>query len=75
MLVHPVDAAELRVNTDASSKAIAGMIHQVVQGQLQPLAFFSRRNSAAEARYSAYDLKLLAVHSTVLKFRHMLEGR
>ena len=75
MLVHPVDAAELRVNTDASSKAIAGAIHQVVQGQLQPLAFFSRRTLAAEARYSAYDLNLLAVYSTVLKFRHMLEGR
>ena len=27
--------AELRVNTDASSKAIAGAIHQVVNGNLQ----------------------------------------
>ena len=75
LLVHPVPNAELRVNTDASSKAIAGAIHQVVRGQVQPLAFFSRRTSSAESRYSAYDLELLAVYSTIVKFRHMLEGR
>ena len=59
VLVHPVADAELRVNTDASSKAIAGAIHQVVQGQLQPLGFFSHCMSSAESRYSAYDLELL----------------
>ena len=75
LLVHPVPGAELRVHTDASSRAVAGAIHQVVQGQMQPLAFFSRRTSTAEARYSAYDLELLAIYSTILKFRHMLEGR
>ena len=61
LLVHPVADAELQVNTDARSKAIAGAIHQVVQGQLQPLGFFSRRTSSAESRYSTYDLELLAV--------------
>ena len=47
LLVHPVADAELRVNTDASSKAIDGAIHQVVQGQLQPLVFFIRLTSSA----------------------------
>ena len=75
MLVHPVADAELRVNTNASSRAIAGAIHQVVHGRLQPLGFFSRRTTPAESRYSAYDLELLAVYSTVVKFRHVLEGR
>ena len=75
LLVHPVADAELRVNTDASSKAIAGAIHQLVQGCLEPLGFFSRRTSSAESRYSAYDLELLAVYSTIVKFRHVLEGR
>ena len=75
LLVHPVPDSELHVNTDASTKAIAGAIHQVVNGRKQPLRFFSRRTSLAESRYSAYDLELLAIYSTVLKFRHMLEGR
>ena len=49
-------------------------IHQIVKGQIQPLGFFSRRTSQAESRYSGYDLELLAMYSTLLKFRHMLEG-
>ena len=75
MLFHPVPNVELRVNTDASTKAIVGSIHQVIGGQLQPLGFFSRRTTSAEARYLAYDLELLAIYSTIIKFRHMLEGR
>ena len=75
MLFHPITDAELQVHTDASMRAIAGTIHQVVDGQSQPLGFFSRRTSAAESRYSAYDLELLAIYSTLLKFWHVLEGR
>ena len=74
LLFHPKAGVELQVSTDASSRAIAGAIHQVVKGQLQPLAFFNRRMTSAESRYSAYDLELLAVYSTIVKFRHMLEG-
>ena len=75
LLFHPVPGADLRINTDASTKAIAGAIHQVVNGRLQPLGFFSCRTSPAESRYSAYDLELLAIYSTIIKFRHALEGR
>ena len=74
LLVHPVPDAKLHVNTDASTKAIARAIHQVVNGRKQPLRFFSRFTSLAESRYSAYDLELLVIYSTVLKFLHMLEG-
>ena len=75
LLFHQLPEAKLRVNTDASTKAIAGAIHQVVDGRLQPLVFFSRRTSAAESRYSAYNFELLAIYSTLIKFRHILEGR
>ena len=75
LLVHPVKNADLQINTDASTKAIAGAIHQVVDGRPQPLGFFSRRTTPAESRYSAYDLELLAIYSTIVKFRHALEGR
>ena len=75
LLFHPVAGVKLRVNTDASTRAIAWAVHQVVDGIQQPLGFFSRRTTAAEAKYSAYDLELLAIYSTIVKFRHMLEGR
>ena len=45
LLFHPIAGAELSVNMDASSKAIAGAVHQVVRGHLQPLGF-----SAGEQR-------------------------
>ena len=65
--------AELRVNTDASSRANAGAIHWVIRGRLQPFGFFSHWTSAAKARYLAYDLEPLPIYSTILKFRYMLE--
>ena len=59
--------------TDAGKKVIVGMVHQVVDGQEQPLPFYSRRTTAAESRYSAYNLELLAIYSSILHFRHILE--
>ena len=75
LLFHPVPDADLQIQTDAITKAIAGAIHQIVDGRPQPLGFFSRRTTAAESRYSAYDLELLAIYSNILKFRHVLKGR
>ena len=75
LLSHQSATAELRISTDASSRAIASAIHQMVDRQPQPLGFFSRRTTPAEARYSSYDLELLEVYCTILKFRHVLEGR
>ena len=75
LLFHPAANTELRVHTDASSRAIAGAVHQVIDGHLQPLGFFSRRTTSAESRYSVYDMELQAVYSMIVKFRHILEGR
>jgi len=46
-----------------------------VQGGWQPLAFFSRKLSPAQQKYSAYDWELLAIYKAVKYFRHMLEAR
>ena len=73
-LTHYVSGVELHLLTDASTKAIAGVVHQLVDGEKRPLAFFSRRTSHAEARYSTYDLELLALYSSILHCRTLLEG-
>jgi cleavage and polyadenylation specificity factor subunit 1 len=46
-----------------------------VQNAWQPLAFFSRKLSPAQQKYSAYDRELLAIYEAVKHFRHMLEAR
>ena len=40
-----------------------------------PIAFFSKKLSPAERKYSAFDCELLAVYLSLHHFRHMLEGR
>ncbi|KAG8192181.1 hypothetical protein JTE90_027819 [Oedothorax gibbosus] len=75
LLCHPAPSAPLALHVDASDFAIGGALHQVIDGELQPLAFFSRKSSPAEISYSAYDPELLAAYSSVKHFRHMLEAR
>ena len=36
LLFHPIQGADLRITTDASARAIAGAIQQVVEGRIQP---------------------------------------
>lgn len=75
LLHHPVASAELQLITDASNFAIGAVLQQVVDGAVQPLAFFSRKLKKQQCRYSAYDRELLAIHQAVAHFRGMIEGQ
>ncbi|GFX62772.1 retrovirus-related Pol polyprotein from transposon 17.6 [Trichonephila clavipes] len=68
-------SAPLALHVDASDYAIGGVLHQVVDSELQPLAFFSRKLTSSEKSYSAYDRELLAIYSAIRHFRYMLEAR
>ena len=53
-----------------------GVVFQQRAGTaFQPLSFFSRKLNTAQAKYSAFDRELLAAHSAVRHWRHLLEGR
>ncbi|GBO10971.1 Retrovirus-related Pol polyprotein from transposon 297, partial [Araneus ventricosus] len=75
LLAHPNSEAKLSLVVDASNTGIAGTLQQAYLKNTQPLAFFSRKLTLAESRYSTYDRELLAVYSSVKHFRHFLEGR
>ncbi|GFU06395.1 transposon Ty3-G Gag-Pol polyprotein [Trichonephila clavipes] len=75
LLAHPSPSAPLALHVDASDYAIGGALHQVVDSELQPLAFFSRKLTSSEKSYSAYDPELLAIYSAIRHFRYMLEAR
>nr|VZI36318.1 unnamed protein product [Spirometra erinaceieuropaei] len=75
LLVHPHSDAQLTLMTDASSTAVGASLQQTVRGVLQPLAFFSKKLSPAETRYSVFGRELLAVYLSIRHFRHFLEGR
>jgi cleavage and polyadenylation specificity factor subunit 1 len=75
LLAHPDPTAPLALVTDASTTAMGAVLQQLVQDVWQPLAFFSRKLSPAQQKYSAYDRELLAIYEAVRYFRHMLEAR
>lgn len=64
-LVHPSRTAELSLYVDASDIAAGAALHQVINGNLQPLGFFSKKFDKAQLRYSTYDRELTAMFLAV----------
>lgn len=75
LLAHPDCSAKLAVVTDASDKAIGAVLQQCKDNVWEPLAFFSRKLSPSQIKYSPYDRELLAIYEAIKYFRHMLEAR
>ena len=75
MLDRPDGAAPISLVTDASTTAMGAVLQQRKQDSWQPQAFFSKKMSTAQQKYSAYDRELLAIYEAVKHFRHMLEAR
>lgn len=75
MLVHPRTSAPTSVTTDASEVAVGASLDQFIDGQWQPIAFFSRKLKPPERRYSAFDRELLAIYLAIRRFRFFIEGR
>ncbi|CAK1598339.1 unnamed protein product [Parnassius mnemosyne] len=74
LLSHPDSEAKLGLVTDASDLAIGGVLLQQIGCDWQPLAFFSRKMSPSQRKYSPYDRELLAVYESIKYFRHWLEA-
>lgn len=75
MLLHPAPGAKLAITSDASDRAIGGVLEQRIRGTWEPLGFFSRKLSPTEAKYSTFDRELLGIKASIEHFRHMVEGR
>ena len=75
MLVHPTLGAPTCLSTDASATAAGAVLQQYVSGEWKPLAFFSKRFSDAQVKYSTFSRELLAMYLAVLYFSYYREGR
>ncbi|KAL3781033.1 hypothetical protein HJC23_007929 [Cyclotella cryptica] len=71
VLAYPDYSREFEIYTDASSKQLGSVI---TQGN-RPLAFFSRKLSTAQQKYSMTKLELLAIVETLKEFKGMLWGQ
>lgn len=74
LLHHPHSNAKTCITVDASNKAVGGQLEQLLDGIWCPVAFFSRKLSKAEKKYSTFDRELLAIFLAVKHFRHHIEG-
>lgn len=75
LLAHPDADAKMAIVTDASDTAIGAALQQCKNNTWEPLAFFSRKLSPSQVKYSPYDRELLAIYEGIQHFRHMLEAR
>ena len=75
-LVHPQYNTPISLAVDASDSHIGAVLQQQLHDKSwSPLAFFSKKLSDTEKKYSAFDRELLAAYLSVHHFRFMLEGR
>ena len=69
------ECQSLQLATDASQYAVGACLHQMISGKPVPVAFFSKKISEAQRKYSAYDRELLAAYYAVLHFKPLIDGR
>ena len=78
LLNHPNPFSSTALTVDASNDAVGAELSQRSTGSSdiwKPVAFFSKKLTAPEKKYSAFDRELLAIYLAVKHFRHHLEGR
>lgn len=75
LLHHPHPSIMTSITVNASNKAIGAQLEQFLNGDWCPIAFFSRKLSQAETKYSAFNRELLAIYLAVKHFRYYVEGR
>ena len=75
LLHHPRPDVKTSITVDASDSAIGAQLEQLQKGCWVPLAFFSRKLSTTEKKYSAFDRELLSAYQAVKHFRHYIEAK
>ena len=75
LLVNPLPSATLALAVDASATHVGTVLQKFVDKSWAPLAFFTRKLSETETRYSIFDRELLAAFLAIRHFRFLLGGR
>ena len=75
VLTHFIPDVPITVETDASNYTVAGILSITLDdGQIHPVAFYSRTLTALELNYDTHDKELLAIFEAFCIWRHYLEG-
>lgn len=74
-LSYPDYNKPFNIYSDASNTAIGAVLSQTFEKNERPLYFFSRKLTDAERNYSTIEKEILAVVSSLKKFRQMILGK
>lgn len=75
ILAHPDPSRQYILSSDASGFAIAAVLSQQQEdGTTRPVAYYSRKMSAAKKNYDVHDKELLAIVMAVKHWRCYLDG-
>lgn len=75
MLAHPSSNAQLAIFADSSSSTVGASLQQLVDGIWEPLGFFSKKMTTAQAKWPIFYKELFAVFSAIKHFRHFVEAQ
>ena len=71
LLNYPDFSKEFEIHTDASDKQLGAVLAQ----EGKPIAFYSRRLTSAQQKYTVTERELLAIVKTLKEFRSILLGQ
>ena len=74
LLMHPSHTTSTNITVDASDTAVGSTLEQFLDGEWRPVAFFSKKLNPAQAKYRAFDRKLLAMCVAIWHFLYFIEG-
>ena len=74
ILRHFDPSLPITLHPDSSGFAISCILSQPHDGQLHPVAFWSRKCIPAECNYDIHDRELLVIVEAIKHWRHYLEG-
>ena len=75
LLNHPVTDTPANIMTDTSDIAAGAVLQQFRKGNCTPLAFFSKKLTTTEMKYSTFDRELLTIYLAVKHFQYSVKGR
>lgn len=74
VLVHFNPDLPIWLETDASDYVLGAVLSQIIDEQLRPIAFLSKKMTPAECNYEIYDKELLAIVRAFEEWRYELAG-
>lgn len=74
ILANPDFSKAFIIETDSSDLAVGSVLTQIQDGERKCIAYFSKKLSSTQKKYSATERECLAVLLSIENFRHFVEG-